>query len=159
MNPAEHLLDLVNVDFSTRSSSNDYDFLTATLEKILSSWPSSVLANRLSNALSLLTPSPDAKSSGPIFSTSVPKPGYLKQTAVLLRRSWIKSHRDIVTYWVRVVMYLGLAILMGTVWLRLSDRQEDIQGFVNALVGRHRLNFFILYIQILLMLSRKGENY
>jgi hypothetical protein len=135
MNPAEHLLDLVNVDFSTTSSSsNGYDSSATTLEKILFSWPTSILATRLSTILSTLTSSPDSKSPGPILRASVPKPGYLKQTAVLLYRSWIKSYRDIVTYWVRVVMYLGLAILMGTVWLRLSDKQEDIQGFVNAIV-------------------------
>lgn len=30
-------------------------------------------------------------------------------------------------------MYLGLAILMGTTWLRLSYSQENIQSFLNAL--------------------------
>ena len=30
-------------------------------------------------------------------------------------------------------MYLGLAILMGTAWLRLSYSQENIQNVLNAL--------------------------
>lgn len=32
-------------------------------------------------------------------------------------------------------MYMGLAIMMGTVWLRLSPNQEHIQPFVNAIVS------------------------
>jgi len=33
-------------------------------------------------------------------------------------------------------MYSGLATMMGTVWLRLSLAQENIQSFVNAIVDR-----------------------
>jgi len=52
---------------------------------------------------------------------------------VLLSRSWIKAYRDIVAYWIRIIMYLGLAILMGTVFLRLHRTQTDIQPYINAL--------------------------
>jgi len=36
-------------------------------------------------------------------------------------------------YGVRIAMYVGLAILMGTSWLRLSYSQENIQNVLNAL--------------------------
>lgn len=52
---------------------------------------------------------------------------------MLLHRSWIKAYRDIVAYWIRIIMYLGLAILMGTVFLRLKRTQNDIQPYINAL--------------------------
>ena len=29
----------------------------------------------------------------------------------------------------------GLAVMMGTVWLRLETKQEDIQPFINAIVS------------------------
>jgi len=32
-------------------------------------------------------------------------------------------------------MYTGLAIMMGTVWLRLGADQEHIQPFINTIVG------------------------
>lgn len=52
---------------------------------------------------------------------------------ILLWRSWIKATRDIVAYGIRFVMYLGLAILMGTVFLRFGDNQKYIQPYINAL--------------------------
>jgi hypothetical protein len=39
----------------------------------------------------------------------------------LIYRAFIKSYRDVVAYAIRVIMYLGLAIMMGTVWLRLGS--------------------------------------
>ena len=43
----------------------------------------------------------------------------------LVHRSFVKSYRDIVAYGIRVAMYTGLAIMMGTVWLRLQDRSSS----------------------------------
>lgn len=54
---------------------------------------------------------------------------------ILLHRLFIKSYRDIVAYWIRFAMYIGLAIMMGTVWLRLHTDQRDIQAYINALVS------------------------
>ena len=50
---------------------------------------------------------------------------------ILIRRSFIKSYRDATAYGIRVVMYIGLAALMGTIWLRLAAVQENIQAFIN----------------------------
>lgn len=52
----------------------------------------------------------------------------------LVHRSFIKSYRDFTAYGVRIAMYIGLAFMMGTVWLRLGEDQVDIQPYVNALV-------------------------
>jgi len=38
-----------------------------------------------------------------------------------------------VAYEIRIIMYLGLAILMGTVFLRLKTSQEYIQPFINTI--------------------------
>lgn len=62
---------------------------------------------------------------------SVVKPLY--QAGVLLHRSFIKSYRDFLAYYVRIFMYLGLAIMMGTVWLRLKNQQDYIQPYINAI--------------------------
>jgi len=51
----------------------------------------------------------------------------------LVRRSFIKSYRDIIAYDIRIIMYLGLALMMGTVWLRLEPTQDNIQSFINAI--------------------------
>jgi len=44
-----------------------------------------------------------------------------------------KSYRDPLAYGVRIAMYLGLAILMGTGWLRLSYSEDNIQNVLNSL--------------------------
>lgn len=61
------------------------------------------------------------------------KPSPWMGPAVLLHRSFIKSYRDIMAYGIRIAMYFGLAILMGTVFLRFSTAQEYIQPFTNAI--------------------------
>merc|ERR1711939_384519 len=52
---------------------------------------------------------------------------------ILMHRNFIKSYRDLLVYGTRVAMYLGLAIMMGTVWLRLPYSQSSIQPFINAI--------------------------
>lgn len=61
------------------------------------------------------------------------QPNMATQTLILLHRSFIKSYRDAVAYGIRIAMYVGLSIMMGTVWVRLSPTQESIQPFINAI--------------------------
>jgi ABC-type multidrug transport system permease subunit len=53
--------------------------------------------------------------------------------SALLHRNFIKSYRDIIAYGIRIAMYVGLAILMGTVWLRLAPHQSNIESFTNSI--------------------------
>ena len=46
----------------------------------------------------------------------------------LIHRSFIKSYRDIIAYGIRIAMYMGLAVMMGTVWLRLNPNAEPISS-------------------------------
>lgn len=49
-------------------------------------------------------------------------------------------------------MYLGLAILMGTAWLRLSYSQENIQNWLNALFfGSAFMSFMVISFSIWLI--------
>jgi ABC-type multidrug transport system ATPase subunit len=149
MNPAEHLLDLVNIDFTSRRHSSHPHNSHSRLARITTAWSRSPLSQRLSTSIAEISHRP-ARHGMHLLRRTVPKPGYLKQTLVLLHRSWIKSYRDIVTYWVRVIMYLGLAIMMGTVWLRLSTEQKYIQAFVNAIVSELSFFSFSFFLSLLL---------
>jgi hypothetical protein len=128
MNPAEHVIDLINVDFLEDHVSQD------RLELINTRWHSSIAREKLVEAVK----STSRNSMDSVLTTgdrSKAKPGLMKQFLILLHRSFLKSYRDLVTYWVRLVMYMGLAFMMGTVWLRLSTDQAHIQPFVNAIVS------------------------
>jgi ABC-type multidrug transport system ATPase subunit/ABC-type multidrug transport system permease subunit len=127
MNPAEFIIDFVNTDFARDRSEVDQQ-----LNMVHSSWHKSRLASATVTELTDEmgrshmdnNPEPDAKELSA---------GTLAIPAALIHRSFIKSYRDIIAYGIRIAMYMGLAIMMGTVWLRLNPTQGNIQSFINAI--------------------------
>ncbi|KAG9511481.1 putative ABC transporter, partial [Aureobasidium melanogenum] len=122
MSLSEHILDLTNTDFDSEHLDEQ---VSAQRLLAIQSVPR---INRL-----LATPPPGYSSASSAGSQRTCLAHDLGIPITLLHRLFIKSYRDIVTYWVRVAMYMGLAVMMGTVWLRLSPVQKDIQSYVNAL--------------------------
>lgn len=61
------------------------------------------------------------------------RPSAIRVVPVLMFRSFIKSYRDIVPYGIRGAMYMVLAFVLGTIWLRLTPAQQNTQTFVNAI--------------------------
>ncbi|KAF2993801.1 hypothetical protein E8E13_000644 [Curvularia kusanoi] len=125
-NPAEYAIQLVNTDF-TRGSSKP----TQQLTHLHTSWPTSTAAALISHQIR-------AGSISQCTSTAlIPSASHganpLRITLTLIHRSFIKSHRDIIAYGLRIAMYLCLAFMMGTVWLRLTPTQSNIQSFTNAI--------------------------
>ncbi|KAF1942072.1 P-loop containing nucleoside triphosphate hydrolase protein [Clathrospora elynae] len=126
-NPAEFVIELVNTDFS-----HDQSAATQQLTHLHTSWASSPAAAAL--ATNLHSPFQNAVSSLSCTETSshdTANPLLIPLT--LIHRSFIKSYRDVVAYGIRIAMYMGLAIMMGTVWLRLDPVQGNIQAFINAI--------------------------
>ncbi|KAI1028046.1 hypothetical protein LB505_002243 [Fusarium chuoi] len=124
VNPAEHLLELVNIDFA-----QDRGEATRDLETLQAAWQNSRQASEINTAIK------SAESSGGDWNIDAieKRPSMFSLTLTLLHRSFIKSYRDVVAYGIRIAMYLGLAIMMGTVWVRLDPAQESIQPFINAI--------------------------
>ena len=114
-NPADYMLEVTNTDFSHDEH---------TLKTLIDYWENS------REAIVLLD---DVVRGVSELSDSTHKPNVFKQTVILVHRLLIKSYRDIVVYGVRLAMYVGLAILMGTVWLRLDTNQDKIQAYINAM--------------------------
>jgi hypothetical protein len=142
-NPAEFLLDLINVDFA-----EDKAFAKGRLGQIHSAWNSSTqigVSNNLAAASGLrdedwhgnmsekLSPGSEKTKSEPLEVKGSTGPSQFLIPLTLLQRNFIKSYRDVVAYGVRLAMYTGLAIMMGTVWLRLATTQDAIQPFINAI--------------------------
>ena len=121
-NPAEYLLDVVNIDFQQT------DHGTQNLKRIFEFWRTSPEATELSKSLSR-----SDESSSTSLKDSGSRAPFDSIVLALLRRSFIKSYRDVVAYAIRFAMYMGLAIMMGTVWLRLPTVQSSIQPFINAI--------------------------
>ena len=155
-NPAEFLLDIVNVDFA-----DDLHSAAKRLNRIQSCWSKSPESLALAqdamdvkqptNAKVLQIHSPWGRSAESLavawnpadpykwapqelFELDFqPGPSALSIPFTLLHRNFIKSYRDLITYGIRLAMYIGLGVMMGTVWLRLEPSQQAIQPFINAI--------------------------
>ncbi|KAL8994682.1 MAG: hypothetical protein Q9169_005412 [Polycauliona sp. 2 TL-2023] len=125
MNPAEFLLDLTSSDFADDSSE-----ATTNIVKLHSDWRDSEAAKTLTSSIPL---SPTEKPDSNHRREGKAHAGFFAIVLALLHRSFIKSYRDVVAYGIRFAMYIGLAIMMGTVWLRLPATQSSIGPFTNAI--------------------------
>ncbi|KAH7159894.1 P-loop containing nucleoside triphosphate hydrolase protein [Dactylonectria estremocensis] len=124
VNPAEYLLEMVNIDFAhdKAAAARRLDKMQATWQ---ASWQAADIGDRIANA--------EASGGHLSLDTVEKRPSKPSLTLTLLHRSFVKSYRDVVAYGIRVAMYLGLAVMMGTVWVRLDADQESIQPFTNAI--------------------------
>jgi hypothetical protein len=124
VNPAEYILELVNTDFGANRS-----YAGQRLAEMHTAWKMTPRAMALTRQITRTE-----NSSTPVEVSSAEKKPSMPSTIVtLLHRSFIKSYRDVVAYGIRLAMYTGLAIMMGTVWLRLSTDQTSIIPLTNAI--------------------------
>jgi len=125
VNPAEFVLELMNTDFA-----QDQEFVTSRLDNLQKHWESSTQSAELHAEVDRAS----QNSSNMVSQTHrAQKVNFFTLLVVLVHRSFVKSYRDVVAYGIRIAMYLGLAIMMGTVWLRLGNDQTDIQPFINGI--------------------------
>ncbi|KAJ5533052.1 hypothetical protein N7494_009604 [Penicillium frequentans] len=125
-NPAEYLLDIVSSDFSALTDDADN-----RVQQIQSAWKESPQVQAVTQKISERSHMEEKGLA--VGGDDLARAGVIKIIITLLHRSFIKSYRDVVAYGIRIVMYLGLAIMMGTVWLRLHPSQDYIQPFINAI--------------------------
>ncbi|KAM5356834.1 hypothetical protein ACJ41O_003480 [Fusarium nematophilum] len=123
-NPAEFFLDLINIDLDKNGDVKE------RTQHIIQTWKTTPERRALDEDIERVSSTP---SKTDLAKLKLPKPSPWAVPLTLLHRSWIKSYRDVVAYEIRIIMYLGLAILMGTVFLRLKTSQEYIQPFINAI--------------------------
>jgi hypothetical protein len=53
--------------------------------------------------------------------------GFLNQCSVLIERSSVNMFRDLGYYWLRLVIYVALAISLGTVYYDLGTSYDSIK--------------------------------
>jgi ABC-type multidrug transport system ATPase subunit len=121
INPAEFIMGIVNDDFN-----HGTEKAAGQVEKVQGSWSNAVVVEEIESE------------KGENASTSLDDGHQMASPLMipftLVHRSFIKSYRDIVAYQIRIAMYIGLAIMMGTVWLRLTPEQKNIQSWSNSIV-------------------------
>ncbi|KJZ76517.1 hypothetical protein HIM_04246 [Hirsutella minnesotensis 3608] len=125
VNPAEFLVELVNIDYAQDKAEAE-----ARLGELRRAWTQARETETPLDAESITAPSSIAKLEVEVEDG---KPGMLRLSRILLHRSLIKSYRDPMAYAVRVAMYIGLGILVGTIWLRLEPTQASIPPLTKAI--------------------------
>ena len=128
MNPAEYVLDFVNTDFAPSKEEVEQQ-----LGEVTSSWYPSDQKKATDGELSDELARTSMGVEVIVDTIYASRPSVMSLTATLVHRAFLKSYRDVIVYGIRVAMYLGLALLMGTVWLRLEPTQGNIPAFVSAI--------------------------
>ena len=141
-NHTEFLFDLTSSDFS-----QDRADAQRRLEKLHSAWRDSSGANAISEDIAGPTSEKD------VLIENKSRASFLNVRLTLLHRSFIKSYRDVVGYGIRFAMYIGLAIMMGTVWLRHPPTQSSIGPFANAIFFGSAFMSFMAVANVLAFLE------
>lgn len=101
INPAEFLLDVVNLDFTVAGD----DDAMSRLKAIWSAWNESPEAHSLRQILH--TTEKNSRSEALEVEFEVPdRPNGIMITLILLHRLLVKSLRDVIAYGIRIVMYM-----------------------------------------------------
>lgn len=103
--------------------------IRARTERAIQEWNASDECRQLDTEIQKV----GEKSTKDLSNYKAAKPSLWTPPVVLLNRSFIKSYRDVMAYGIRIAMYLGLALLMGTVFLRFHTEQQYIQPYINAI--------------------------
>ncbi|KAL7907585.1 P-loop containing nucleoside triphosphate hydrolase protein [Trichoderma velutinum] len=121
-NSADFFLDLINTDLDKNGD------IRRRTDHVCQAWKISSACDNLDIAIQ------KSMEGTSLYSDLKTEPAESWKTPVILiHRSWIKAYRDVMAYGIRVAMYLGLAILMGTVFLRFKTEQSYIQPLINAI--------------------------
>ena len=126
-NRAEWVLELVDVSFHDEGH----------VRPILDAWGDSEACRELDRALAPLDAAlAESRERGFRLSRrlgpKLPTPFYW-QVAVLSERQLVSTLRNPGLYLIRALMYLGLCIFIGLIWLQLEETVEDIQDTVSVL--------------------------
>eukprot|EP00298_Acanthocystis_sp_HF-20_P005623 c15728_g1_i2.p1 GENE.c15728_g1_i2~~c15728_g1_i2.p1 ORF type:complete len:628 (-),score=145.66 c15728_g1_i2:74-1957(-) len=121
-NPADFVLFLVNTDFIEKKETSD-EYTTVLVE----GYVKSELRENLIKDIDSIEPDNATQETTKIIANSL-----FHQIWYLTKRAILVAGRDISMYWARLAMYILMAILMGTTWFRLENKQKGVQDRLSA---------------------------
>ncbi|CAG8435929.1 8604_t:CDS:2 [Ambispora gerdemannii] len=123
-NPADHFLYLINSDFMTDKTRAE-EYITNFIVSFEKSDANKLLQEEIKSLIERHKEDTDTR----IISSSTTtryQLSFFKQTSILLKRSFINSMRNILVFWVRVILYVALGLLIGTTYWRIGYDQINI---------------------------------
>ncbi|KAJ3028379.1 UNVERIFIED_CONTAM: hypothetical protein HDU68_001845 [Siphonaria sp. JEL0065] len=131
VNVPDAVLDHINVDFL-----GDEDLANQRVDHFVKSWTDS--SNRVKTISAVdfeiaKASTPATTDSGMVIGGGDYTHSFFKQVEILARRNFSNAIKNILLFWIRLAMYLAMAVLMGTTWLRMSLNQNTVQDRFSAI--------------------------
>jgi hypothetical protein len=132
-NPADYFLNIINCDFMLNREEAD-----ARIKTFKANWEGSEQKTKLAEMVK-------GSAEGAVLPNKVKQNNPFKQFGVLVSRNFRTAYRNPITYWIRIVMYVALALLMGTTWYfpnRCVNQRWKLGNSQRQIEDRLALMFF-----------------
>ncbi|KAJ1377801.1 P-loop containing nucleoside triphosphate hydrolase, partial [Sesbania bispinosa] len=161
-NPSDHLLKTINKDFDQDIEVGLAGTIPAeeAIRILVSSYKSSEWNQEVRNEVTLMSAKKDSSS----IDQKRRHASFLTQCSVLLRRSSVNMFRDIGYYWLRLVIYVALAISLGTVFYDLGTSYDSIKdrgsllSFVVGFLTFMSIGGFPSFVEDMKVFKRERQN-
>ncbi|KAF0889752.1 hypothetical protein E2562_030526 [Oryza meyeriana var. granulata] len=123
-NPSDHFLRTINKDFdeeTVESSKANRKIAAEAIEILTNAYQSSTYAEKTTNEIVEMK----GKVEAPFRRKE--QASFFTKLLVLTRRSFINMHRDIGYYWMRLAIYMGIGICLGTIFYQVGYSYSSIQ--------------------------------
>ncbi|KAK7252308.1 hypothetical protein RIF29_36157 [Crotalaria pallida] len=122
-NPSDHLLKTINKDFDQGNELSLYGTGTMPTEEAIcilaQSYKSSERNQEVQTEVAILS-----KKDISSIDKNKGHAGFLDQCFVLMKRSFVNMYRDLGYYWLRLAIYVALAISLGTMFYDVFERER-----------------------------------
>ncbi|KAG7976430.1 hypothetical protein I3843_06G148400 [Carya illinoinensis] len=132
-NPSDHFLKTINKDFEKDIEEGLAGSAISTeeaIEILVESYISSDRFQQVPKQVAEICKLQDHRESD----TKRSHASFLTQCHVLTRRSFVNMYRDLGYYWLRLAIYIALAIGLGTVFFNIGHGYDSIQARVSLII-------------------------
>lgn len=127
VNPADHILDLVNLDFLGDQKKAD-EKITEFSQK----WENHIKTKNNPENPNFTNENFQKIEISEKTKKTSPRP-FFTQIKILTNRSFLNAVRNPILYWIRLLMFIALSILMATTWINTGTHQDEIQDRLSLL--------------------------
>ncbi|RWR87101.1 ABC transporter G family member 11-like protein [Cinnamomum micranthum f. kanehirae] len=129
-NPSDHYLRTINKDFDQDIEQGHGTQKTAEVIDILvKAYKSSGTYQQVSQRIYEIQ-----KTVGGALEKKGSQAGFLTQSLVLTRRSFVNMYRDLGYYWLRLAIFLALSLCVGTIYYDIGNNYGSIQARCSMLM-------------------------
>ncbi|CAG8489832.1 12693_t:CDS:2 [Acaulospora colombiana] len=129
-NPADHFLTLVNSDFMS-----DLSEAEKLIKSFNEAFKASEYKTEIDHQIKKITEECLSDESLAVISSETSNRyarNFFAQTFIIMNRSLKNAYRNVLMFWIRVAMYVALAILMGSTWWQVGYEQKSVQDRFSA---------------------------